>query len=352
MSMYIKAGAFPVQADAEVNLEGLIIRSQNGKVVVWPKEKIHKNIQKESDSMIILFGDEPADRFETNDAQIISKLKSIHAHYGFKIQKKNSVFYGKSGFLVICFTLVLLIVGFYTYGLNWMAKGVAAAIPIDTEESIGQSLYDQTVDAKKINSNKTKLINEFFKELHYRSDYYIKITIIDSSMINAFALPGGNIIVMSGIIDQMESYDELAALIGHELTHINEKHVTRSLVRTAGAYILISAVIGDVTGIAAAVAENADALRSLKFSRDLETDADEKGLEQMQEQKLNLNGMLKLFERLKKAEQQQAPPEFLSTHPATDERIGHVKELITNRPQVSVKNEKLEALFKEIKSLH
>lgn len=223
-------------------------------------------------------------------------------------------------------------------------------MPVSMEESIGQSLFESAVPQNNIKVEKSKLLNAFFKELNYPSDYHIQLTYIDSSMVNAFALPGGHMVVMSGIINPMQSYEELAALIGHELTHINGKHVTRSLVRTAGAYILISAVIGDVTGVAAVLAENADALRSLQFSRDLETEADEVGLELMQKNNINPAGMLKLFERLEKAEE-QTQSEFLSAHPATEKRIQHIKEIIGNlTPLQEDEKSKLQKLFEQIKS--
>lgn len=351
MSFYIKPNASPVQASCQANELGLLIILANGIKVQWAKAKIHKSIKFEDGKYIIQYGDEPAEKFETEDKNIVLDLKRTHSKYGFEIPKKSSLFKGASGFVIIILLIVLFFCCFYTIGLDLISKGVASAIPVSTEESIGQSLYENTVAANKINIEKTKLLNAFFKLLHYPSPYHIQLTYIDSNMINAFALPGGNMVVMSGIIKQMKSYDELAALIGHEISHINGKHVTRSLVRTAGAYILISAVIGDVTGIAAAVAENADALRSLQFSRDLEAEADEKGLELMKKSRINPAGMLKLFERLQNAEE-QSPPEFLSTHPTTKKRIDHIQELISavDQKQMNTLDSTLQKFFEQLKS--
>ncbi|MDZ4758848.1 MAG: M48 family metallopeptidase [Bacteroidota bacterium] len=353
MDFYFKPNTPPNKAGAEVNDLGLLITLSNGIKVQWDKSKIHKSILFQDGNYIIQYGDEPIEKFETADKSIMINLHKQHPKSGFHIPKKSTIFKGASVFILIIVFIILFFVGFYTIGLDWIARGVASALPVSTEESIGQTLYESAVPSSTINIKKTKLLNDFFKQLNYPSDYHIQLTYIDSNMINAFALPGGHLVVMSGIIKEMKSYEELAALIGHEISHINGKHVTRSLVRTAGAYILISAVIGDLTGIAAAIAENGDALRSLQFSRDLETEADEKGLELMQKNNINPDGILKLFERLKKAEQ-GGPSEFLSTHPATDNRIQHIKEkIVASHFQTSgtgVNVAILQTLFEQIRS--
>jgi len=351
MSLYIKPNTPRTNATAHANEEGLVITLSNGINIQWNKCKIHKTIIYDNGNYIIQYGDEAIEKFETDDKNIIVSLQKTHPNSGFIVPKKSFLFKSATGFVLIILFLIIFLVGFYTIGLDLIARGVASAMPVSTEENIGQSLFENTVAQNNINVEKSKLLNAFFKELNYPSDYHIQLTYIDSNLVNAFALPGGHLVVMGGIIKQMQSYEELAALIGHELTHINGKHVTRSLVRTTGAYILISAVIGDVTGVAAVLAENADALRSLQFSRDLETEADEKGLELMRKSNINSTGMLKLFERLEKAAE-QTKSEFLSTHPTTEKRIEHIKSLIANsKPTESDKKRtNLQKLFDQIKS--
>ncbi len=353
MSLYIKSNTPPTNASAQANEQGLLITLSNGINIQWDKSKIHKSIIYNNGNYGVQYGDEPIEKFETEDKSVIINLQKTHPNYGFQIPKKASLFKSATGFVLIILFIMLFLVGFYTIGLDWIAKGVASAMPVSTEESIGQSLFESTVAQNKINLGKSKLLNAFFKQLNYPSDYHIQLTYIDSNLVNAFALPGGHMVLMSGIIKQMKSYEELAALIGHELTHINGKHVTRSLVRTASAYILISTVIGDATGVAAALAENADALRSLQFSRDLETEADEKGLELMLQNHINICGMVKLFELLQKAEQ-QSPSDFLSTHPETQKRIDHLKEISSHSPQNKGNkpnsDPNLQKLFEQIKS--
>ena len=76
----------------------------------------------------------------------------------------------------------------------------------------------------------------------------IKFSVINSETVNAFALPDGNVVVFTGIIDLMDDYDELAGLIGHEVAHVNNRHSMRMMCRNLAGYIFLSAVLSDVNG--------------------------------------------------------------------------------------------------------
>ncbi|MCC5856735.1 MAG: M48 family metallopeptidase [Ectothiorhodospiraceae bacterium] len=156
--------------------------------------------------------------------------------------------------------------------------------------------------------------------------------VVDSSTINAFAMPGGNIGINTGLILRTQSESELAGVMAHEIAHVTQRHIARRLeaqrgsgFRTLG--ILMAAILMGIhdpemgsaaamTGIAGSVQEQ------LNYSRNHEREADNIGIRILADAGLDPEGMPRFFERLHQATQfQTRPPEFLSTHPVTENRI-------------------------------
>lgn len=172
---------------------------------------------------------------------------------------------------------------------------------------------------------------------------------LKSPEINAFAVPGGNIFVYSGIVEKMGSYEELAALLGHEASHVKKRHSLKSICRSAASGLFIAAMFGDISGISAGIISQADEFRQLQYSRELETEADLEGLNVMRENNIDGQGMVRLLQLLEKeAVRMPRLMKYVSTHPETDERISVVK---TNLDQTShASSEEMKSIFEELKS--
>ncbi len=251
---------------------------------------------------------------------------------------------GLAGILVVIVPLLL-----YFLLIPALADKAALAVPMSTEQEIGEKAYREFTQGAQQNKEAGKNATLFFNQLHFASAYPVTITVINDSIVNAFALPGGRIVVYAGILHKMNNYDELAALLSHEYSHVALKHSTRSLFRALSSYLVISLVIGDATGVAAVVVQNADQLKQLSYSREFETEADLNGLKLLGEQHIDQQGMIGLFETLQKEEKQQGNyPGFLSTHPLTSERITAVKNAIATANYSITPNPVLDSLFKEI----
>jgi beta-barrel assembly-enhancing protease len=167
--------------------------------------------------------------------------------------------------------------------------------------------------------------------------------------VNAFSLPDGNIIVFTGIIDVMKDYDELAGLIGHEVSHINNRHSMKMLCRNLSGYLFVSAMLSDVNGIMAIIGDNVHNLQSLSYSRQFERQADEQGTALMVMNGINPKGMTTLFSRLK-ASEKVTMPAFISSHPITDDRIADINRLYKRTPRSFQYNPVLENLFQQVKN--
>jgi len=250
-------------------------------------------------------------------------------------------------FLIIAIAGVAIFTLFYV--LPWAAEKASALIPVTTEMQIGESLAEAFTRGSDKNDSATYYVRQFVQELDLDDTYKIDVQVIESEDINAFALPGGKIFIYTGILAKMDSYEELVALLGHEVTHVVKRHSLKSICRSAASGLVISGLFGDVSGITAGILSQADQFKQLDYSRELETEADNNGLNVMLQNKVEPKGMLDLLKLLKEEEIEM--PQFmkyLSTHPDTDSRIStiSVNPLIKKEfPE----NEKLKELFEKIK---
>jgi predicted Zn-dependent protease len=200
-----------------------------------------------------------------------------------------------------------------------------------------------------IDEEKTIAANEFFKELNIKSNYPVQITVVNSPIKNAFALPGGHIVVYDEILQSMNSEEEFAALLSHEYSHIALKHTTRALFRSLGTYMVLSIVLSDINGIMGVIIENAHNVKSLSYTRSLEEEADNNGLKLMLQAGINPQGMVSLFKHLKEpTDESFEVPEFLNTHPRLDERIKYIERKYKNAPVKNIKSKELAQIWKRL----
>ncbi len=320
--------------------------------VQWNTDKIHKNDFAEHDKVILKYGDFPFKYIEVSDRAFEHDLKKHYPLAPFHKSAYNWVFSkGAIGLVAMAVAFLGILALTYFYVVPWGAERFAMTLPVEWEQELGESVYGKMVSEESINETDTRLINDFFKQLHYKTDYNIQVVVVKDNVVNAYALPGGRIVVYEGILRKMDDYRELTALLSHEFSHVQLKHSTRNIARSLSSALLLSVLFGDASGITAIVIENADAIKQLGYSRQLEEDADRNGLELMKERKIDPNGMKKLFETLQKESGgEEDGYKFLSTHPLTKDRIKFVDKEISKKDFVWQPDAALDSLYKEIQN--
>lgn len=176
--------------------------------------------------------------------------------------------------------------------------------------------------------------------------------VINDPNINAFAAPGGYIAVNTGLILASKSEDELASVIAHEIAHITQHHLTRSIEKYQKLHIpniaalIATMIISAQTGNpqlaqAAMISAQAGALQAqLNFSRAHEYEADHIGMNTLAKAGFDPRGMPQFFERLQNASRYRGSiQEFLSTHPVTNSRIADSRNRAEQYPAKAGKNE-------------
>ncbi len=165
-----------------------------------------------------------------------------------------------------------------------------------------------------------KLLNT--GKVNHRDKFAWEVKIIDDpKTLNAFCTPGGYIYVYTGIIKFLDSEDQLAGVMGHEIAHAALRHSTRQMSQVYGIAALTSIVTGNANpGLLEQIALG---LISLKFSRNHEIEADTHSVIYLCETGYNAAGAAGFF---KKMEGQPTPPQFLSTHPNPGNRVENIEK--------------------------
>lgn len=151
--------------------------------------------------------------------------------------------------------------------------------------------------------------------------HYDEVKIIDADVLNAFATPGGFIYVYTGLIKYLDTADDLAGVMGHEIAHASERHSSNQMKKNLSVQLLSQILLGE--GSASQLAQLATGFFSLKFSRDDEADADDHSVIYLSDTDYACNGAATFFEKLTDSGQ-SGGPEFLSTHPSPENRVSDI----------------------------
>jgi predicted Zn-dependent protease len=158
-------------------------------------------------------------------------------------------------------------------------------------------------------------------------DWRWEVVVINSRNINAFCMPGGKIAFFTGILDQLQlTDDEVAMIMGHEMAHALREHARERAVKTT-----LTRVSGQIIGgilfgdQGAEIGAQGSSLLTLKFSRDDEKESDLVGMELAARAGYNPAAGITLWEKMGRASR-GAPPQWLSTHPASDTRIKLIQD--------------------------
>jgi predicted Zn-dependent protease len=235
-----------------------------------------------------------------------------------------------STFLLVIALFAGIILSLF-FAKDFFVLKLAEQAPVEWENKIGDKLFQGL--SMQYNFIKNDSLTNIFKKVDSplfqqieKEGVKIDLYFTKDPTINAFALPGGKVIIHTGLIEKAKSWEEVLGVLGHELAHVTQHHHLRGVINNLGLYAVISTFFGDISAIAGTIANTGGELASLSNSRTFETEADEVGMHYLVQAKINNQGLISFFKILKKEHSNQLEKElaFLSTHPATDDRIQHL----------------------------
>ncbi len=227
-----------------------------------------------------------------------------------------------------------LLFGGIWFGLSWWSSASlgeffrtdpAPLVSVSDEISIGDFLARQvelqyaTVDHVPELDLALDSISQRLLDALGETPYPYKFTVIEGSEINAFALPGGHVFIFTGLLHTVENAEELAAVLAHEMGHIERRHTVKKLLKEVGIAVLASIALG---GEALPAEELLTGLLSTRFDRRYESQADEFSLDLLLSASLSPRHMAEVFRKFDaSASDYDEYFEMLSTHPHNKSRI-------------------------------
>lgn len=164
------------------------------------------------------------------------------------------------------------------------------------------------------------------KDQGYEFDFHL---LSDPNVVNAFALPGGQIFITAALFSQLENEDQLAGVLGHEVGHVVARHAAERISKDQLMQGLISAaVVGSGDMSTAQMAQYIGSMITMKYGRDQELQSDDLGVRLMIECGYDPEQMIGVMEILKRSAGGRSQSEFFSTHPDPENRMEKIKESI------------------------
>jgi len=225
--------------------------------------------------------------------------------------------------------LIVLLAAGYFKGLPAAARWLAFALPPRMEIRMGDQLL-AVLDkhhfrpSRLDSARRTRISDRFTRAAAAIAPgvpYRVEFRAAGKNHVNAIALPGGIIILLDGLVTFAGDEDTVLGVLGHELGHVVHRHSTRQVLQSVGAGALAGLLWGDFSGVAASVPV---AIEALRFSREFEREADEFAVQFLRAQSLSARSLYEFFTRLRALESHRGGadiPEFLSTHPSSEERL-------------------------------
>jgi predicted Zn-dependent protease len=167
----------------------------------------------------------------------------------------------------------------------------------------------------------------------------VKFYIANDPVPNAFALPGGHVVVNTGLLQMADKPEELLGVLAHELSHETKRHAIRRTVAAAGPLVIFGIFLHSRTGAGNLLALGSGLMVFQGFSQDYETEADETGWNYLVAANIDPRGMIQVFRKLEAAEGKMGlhhiVPEAFQGHPAVEKRIARLENKWNTLPHKS-----------------
>lgn len=233
-----------------------------------------------------------------------------------------------------CGTLLLLALALFAallvgawLAIPWAAGRAVEAMPPEVDREIG----DRSYEAMDLGGSKVAipLADEALALIvgrlapQAKHPFEFRVQVVESEQVNAFCLPGGRIVVYTGLLRKAARAEQVAGVLAHEMAHATLRHGLQGMAKQVGVIVGVQILTGDVTGLAGQIATSA---LSNSYSRDMEREADAEGARILAAAGIDPHGMAEFFALL--GDGPAAVPAWASTHPDHGERVEAIEALI------------------------
>ena len=222
------------------------------------------------------------------------------------------------------------------FGSDLIVEWAVARIPVSWEQKLGETVYQDFLAKETVlkEGPAVTAVQDMIQRMTAKipnNPYTFQVSVVQSPVVNAFALPGGYVVVFTGLMKKAESGEEVAGVLSHELNHVLQRHGMERIVRTMGLAAVVSVLVGDQQGLIGLARQLGMELATLKFGREQETEADVTGIRLLHDARIAPDGMIRFFERLSEKDKERV--ELFSTHPMSAARAERLKAELAALPK-------------------
>jgi Zn-dependent protease with chaperone function len=233
----------------------------------------------------------------------------------------------------VILVLITILLGYF-YGLPLAADSVVERIPMRTEQALGNHVLSWFDEKKwflpsELDQDRLDSLTKRFDMLHQDlpMSSFITLEFRKAKFIgpNAFAIPGGTIVVTDQLIELTSSEEEILAVLAHEIGHVEMRHSIRNLLKSSIVGLTAATITADAASLSAAVASLPAVVAQTKYSRDFEVEADDYAFELLKLHGISPTAFADIMAKIDGSDAMKGFS-YLSTHPITSERINKARE--------------------------
>ena len=306
--------------DVQTVRQGVRIEFEAGTTRIWRYEDFSIQQDRSQGPLRLEYGEFPPEILEIADPKFGEVL-------GKRLPKKS--LFLSVGFAMLA---VLLVPAIIYWGIPLASGWFAYFIPVSIEKQVGQYVIDEVFPSRIV--RKTDAGEQALEKLVSRlvppdSEYVFQVEVVDSGLVNAIAFPGGNILIFRGLLEKSPSSDAVAGVLAHEMQHVFQRHGTENLLNQVALSGLFKLLTVEANAIAETLFAGVRTLSLLKYTRELETEADALALQLLYQAGVDPVEMLAMFQVLKN--HSSSLPESISTHPDMSSRMEKLEIIIDQK---------------------
>jgi predicted Zn-dependent protease len=323
-----------------VQREGLTIIPRAGTSRWWPIAEVRQTQRTHPNEPIRLErGSDPAEVLTISDVAILAAIRAVVPAGVMRLRAPARWYMWAAATAGMVVAIVVVWWVLYAWGIPALADAVATRLPVAWEEQLGGAVTDAIAPAERRCSRPTQLaaLAHILGKLTASGPpaaYRYNLIVTTDDIPNAFAAPGGFVVVTRGLLRLSDGPEEVAGVMAHEIQHVVHRHGTKLLVRELSLQALVSLAAGDLRGLRSTM-EAARSLGGLRYRRADEMVADHDAVGLLASSHIDPRGLELFLRKIKQSSGTVQLPVYLSTHPPLDERIaavGSLAALISAQP--------------------
>jgi predicted Zn-dependent protease len=317
--------------ECEIPLEQVVVklgRGQDTRVYFWDRRRSSVTIFTEDDSVL-----ESAPLLQSNHVR--SQLEAILTRREVGRRVRLTLY---------CLGACALVAGIVSLATGVMVRSLAADVPPQWEKTFGDAEIQELrtnmifVDDSNQVARLTALAAPLVRAVPAGGTQF-QFHVVESEFPNAFALPGGHIIITTALLQLVDRPEELLGVMAHEMAHITRHHHARKIISAAGPLVIFGVFFSSRDQMLEVLSGGSGLLVTQGFSQEYELEADEYGWKYLVAANIDPRGMIDMFKKFKTFDAQfklgDRLPQAFSSHPALDKRIARLQSRWNKLPNKS-----------------